>query len=121
MAQRRPLVMIDGYRQELPVGDTLVGASPAHTIAMTNGNASSIVRGAPVYVSGAGEVDLAQANADGTSRVLGLVANATVAASGSATIQTDGVLTGSTAEWDAVAGTTDGLTAGAQYILSPDN
>ena len=121
MSQRRPLVLKDGFVQELPSGDTVAGASAAHTVGMTNANASSIVRGAPVYVSAAGAVDLAQADADATSKVLGLVADASVSAAASANIQTDGVLTGSTGEWDAVAGTTGGLTAGAQYILDPDN
>jgi hypothetical protein len=121
MAVRKPLVIIGGQPQELPSGDTLPGSfTESYVVGMTNGNAGSIVRGAPVYVSGADEVDLAKADASGTRRVLGLVADASIAASAVGNVQSDGVVTATTAEWDAVTGQTGGLTPGALYYLSAD-
>lgn len=72
----------------------------------------------PVYISGAGTVSLAQANSSGTYRVVGL-ATSSVTAPNSASVQVAGVLSATTAQWDAVAGTSGGLTPGAVYWLSP--
>lgn len=119
MASRKPLVIISGQTQELPSGDTLnAPVSEVDVVTKINANVSAIVKGTPVYVSSATQVDKAQANAAGTKNVLGLVAQASIAAAGSGVIQTDGILTCTTGEWDAVAGTTGGLTAGTLYYLS---
>lgn len=98
-------------------------ASPAGalTVEMTNGNAGAIAIGQPVYVSAANTVDLARANAQATTEVLGLVADVSIAASQPGNIQTDGILVASTVQWDAVKGGSGGLTAGQEYILDPDN
>jgi hypothetical protein len=85
---------------------------------MTNDNAGSIVIGQAVYVSSADSVDLARANDSTTSEVIGLVADTSIASSASGQIRTSGILTATTAQWDAVAGTTGGLTVGAVYYLS---
>jgi hypothetical protein len=71
-----------------------------------------------VYVKSNGAVDKANAAASGTKAVLGLVGVASISASASGVIQTDGVLSGTTGEWDAVTGETGGLTPGAVYYLS---
>ena len=119
MAARKPIVLIGGQPQELPTGDTLAaGVSEVDVIARTNANAGALVKGTPVYSSAAGSMDKAAASAVGTKRVLGLVADTSVAAAASGFVQTDGILTASTAEWDAVAGTTGGLVAGTIYFLS---
>ncbi len=89
-------------------------------MSLQNENAGSIVIGMPVYSSSAGQVDKAQANAGGTVEVIGLVSEVSIATAASGFIQTDGVLSATTGQWDVVAGTTGGLTAGAIYFLSKD-
>lgn len=121
MAAKKPLVWgSDGRPEELPTSDTLDAAvSEKDMVTMTNKNAGTINKGAPVYTkTTADQVDLARANASGTKNVLGLVADASIAADASGNIQTDGVLTATTAEWDAVTGGTGGLTPGSEYWLS---
>lgn len=78
---------------------------------------TTAIAGAPVYVDGADSVDLARANATATSAVLGL-ARAAVTATNSGDVITDGVVTLTTAEWDALAGTTGGLTPQARLYLN---
>jgi hypothetical protein len=118
MAQRKPLVIINGQIQQLQAGDTLDAVvSEVDIVSATNANAGVIAIGQPVYVSGADAVNLAQANASGTVEVLGLVKDVSVNAAATANIQTDGVLTATTTQWDAVTGDTGGLNAGAVYYL----
>lgn len=84
---------------------------------LTNGNASSIVIGSPVYSDADGSVDLAQANATGTVEVIGLVQDVSIIAAASGIIQTGGVIAATTAQWDAITGDAGGLTAGSVYYL----
>jgi hypothetical protein len=113
MAERLPLVEISGEVQELPAGDNLPSASDVLSRTFT----SVAIAGAPQFVDGNGSVDNARANAEGTSQVLGL-ARVAVGAPGPGQMHTDGILTLTTGEWDAVAGTAGGLTADAKYFLS---
>ena len=118
MALRKPLVINAGQIEQLQAGDTLDAiVSEVDIVSMTNNNASPIVIGAPVFCDAASGVDLAQADASGTVEVLGLVAEVSIGAASSGSIQTDGILAATTTQWDAVAGTTGGLTAGAIYYL----
>jgi hypothetical protein len=118
MAVRKPLVIVAGEIQQLQSGDTIdVPVSGGNVVTADNDNAGSVVIGAPVYVSSAGGVDKARANAIGTKDVVGLMRDVTTATGASGQVQTDGVLAASTAQWDAVAGTTGGLTAGARMFL----
>jgi len=120
VALRKPLVIISGQVQQLQAGDTLdASAAEVDVVALTNGNASAIVIGSPVYSDAAGSVDLAQANASGTVEVLGLVRDTSIAASASGSIQTDGILAATTGQWDIVTGDTGGLVAGTVYYLDP--
>jgi len=114
MAERKPMVLVDGVLKRLPSGDTVSGATADVGFSATNSNTGSITIGQPVYVDGAGTVDLAQANASGTAKVAGLVKDATVANGASANIQHSGVLT--SADWTSVVGSTT-LTAGSRYYL----
>lgn len=114
MAIRRPLVVITGEVQELPLADNLPDDSQLLSRTFT----STVLPGEPVYVDGAGSVDQAQADALGTSDVLG-IAPAAVTAAQPGNVVTDGVVTLTTGEWDAVAGTTGGLSPGAKYFLDP--
>jgi len=120
MAARKPLVIVNGQVQQIQAGDTLDAiVNEVDVTQATNNEAGTIVIGTPVYVDAAGTVKKAQADAVLTSRVLGLVQDATIATSNSGSIQTDGVFVASTGEWDAVAGTTGGLTPGINYFLDP--
>lgn len=118
MAVRKPLVLISGQVQRLPAGDTVEGASATLSFNATNSNAGAITIGQPVYVDGAGSVDLAQANASGTAKVAGLVEAASIASAASGAIKYGGVL--SSADWTSVIGSTN-LTPGARYYLSAAN
>ena len=121
MALKKPLVISDGQVEQIQSGDTLDATlASQESINMTNGNAGAIVIGTPVYVDDANSVDKAQADATGTKDVFGLVSDTSIAASETGAIITDGFLTATTEQWDAVAGTTGGLAAGTKYYLDPD-
>ncbi len=120
MAIKKALVLgTDGLIQQLQSGDSVdVPTSGGEAVQLTNANAGAIVIGTPVYSSAAGSVNKGQANASGTAKVIGLVRDASIGAAAVGTIQTDGILNATTAQWDAVAGTTGGLTFGSLYFLS---
>lgn len=90
------------------------------TVVKVNGNAGAIVAGTPVYVKSATQYDKARANAASTAGVLGLQKESSIAAGANGTIQTAGILTLTTAQWDAIFGTSGGLAYGAIYYLSAD-
>lgn len=113
MTIRKPLVLTNGEIEQLQAGDS-IDVQP-DTISATF--TSTAVAGAAVYVDGNASVDLALANASGTSDAIGLASTAVTAAA-TGTVVFNGTVTLTTGEWDAVAGTTGGLTAGAKYYLS---
>lgn len=84
----------------------------------TNNEASSIPFGTPVYISGANLANKASSGAMPGARVIGLVADTTIAASASGNFVTAGALTGTTTQWDAITGGSGGLTPGTVYFLS---
>lgn len=113
MVARKPLVLNAGQMEQLQTGDTL----DASLVQLVNRVFTSAgIIGNVVYTDGAGSVDLAKADAQGTIRVSGL-ATGTVLAAASGDVAVDGVLTASTGEWDAITGDTGGLTPGADYFL----
>lgn len=116
MASRKPLVIISGVVQQLPVGDTLNAPITEVDVYSVVADAAFIA-GQVVYPSAAGHADKARANAVGTSNVMGF-AQAAISSAASGVIQTSGVLTLTTGEWDAVFGTTGGLTFNTVYYLS---
>ncbi len=119
MAVRKPLVIVTGRIERLQAGDTIdADIAEVDLITLTNNNASSIVIGAPVYIDGASTCDKAQADAAGTMDVIALVKEASITAAASGVVQTDGVLSATTGQWDAITGGTGGLTAGSIYYLS---
>lgn len=121
MATRKPLVLSStGEVQQLQSTDTLAinELGGVRTLTLTNANAGSIVFGTPVYVSAADSVDKAKADASGTRNVVGLVNDATIATTVSGAVAVDGVMVGTTGQWDTVFGTTGGLTPGTMYFLS---
>lgn len=117
MALKKAIVMgSDGRLQQLQSGDTLAGASETGQINQTA--AAALIAGQAVYTSGNDAVNKAKADASGTKDVLGL-ATAAISSSASGQIQCNGILALTTGQWDALCGTTGGLTANAVYFLSP--
>lgn len=111
-------MLISGKFGQIQAGDTLDAAvSEVDVLSKVNGEVGAIVIGNAVYVFSATDVKLARANAAGTSEVLGLVKDVSVASSASGFIQTDGVLPATTGQWDAVTGQSGGLTMGSPYYL----
>jgi hypothetical protein len=120
VALRKPLVVVSGQVQQLPAGDTLDAlVSEKDMLSLTNGESTAMVICTPVYISGVNTCKKAQANAAGTAGVVGLCATVSAAAGASSSVQSDGVLSATTAQWDAVAGTTGGLAFGTLYYLDP--
>lgn len=121
MALRKPLVLgDDGLPQALQSGDTISVPINAPSLrAAINAESVSIPFGTPVYASSGTQVRRGQANAKTTAKVVGLVYDSSIAAGASGSIAQTGILTGTTAQWDAVAGTTGGLAFGTYYFLDP--
>jgi hypothetical protein len=120
MALRTPLVIVNGQIQQLQAGDTLnvTAVGGGDVISLTNDNVGAITLGMPVYATAADHVDKARANAAGTVQVVGLVQATSIASGASGNIQVNGILTGSTAQWDAAFGTVGGLVFNTRYFLS---
>lgn len=121
MALRKPLVLgANGLPQQLQAGDTLNAAvAGGDQVNLTNGEASPIVIGSPVYVSAANTGRLAQANAAGTSKVRGLVAAVSITNAQAGPVTLNGVLVATTGQWDAVTGGSGGLVPNTTYFLDP--
>lgn len=120
MATRKPLVIVEGVLRQMVAEDTLdAQLNEVDFITADNDELSAIVIGTPTYINGDGTIKKALADAVETSEVLGLVNDVTVAAGDPARILTDGRLTATTAQWDAVTGDVGGLTAGSVYYLDP--
>lgn len=92
------------------VGKLIVGSQ-------TNDNAGSVVIGAPVYSTAADHFDKAKANALSTSRVYGLVADTSISTTSAGNVCVGGILSATTAQWDAITGQTGGLTFNSKYYL----
>lgn len=85
---------------------------------LTNGGTGALTIGEAVYIFSADTFKAAEANASGTTRAIGLVADNSIAASASGNVRVSGVLAATTSQWDTVAGTTGGLSAGSVLYLS---
>ena len=116
MANKKPIVLgADGSLQQLQAGDIIDVGAAKQVFTATNSNAGAITLGQMTYVNGNGSVDLARANADVTSRAIGLIYDASIASAASGTVVTDGVIVST--DWTAVTGSAT-LTAGSIYYLS---
>lgn len=115
MAQKKPLVLNSGQAEQLQAGDYIAGIDIPQ---LTNDETGSIVIGMPVYADAADGVKKAKADAVGTVNVIGLVSDVSIATAAVGGVQTDGILSATTTQWDAVAGTTGGLTKDVIYYLS---
>jgi hypothetical protein len=74
-------------------------------------------RGADLRVHLGRTFKRANAGAAGTKGVLGLVIDAAIAVSATGRVQTAGLVTFTTAQWDSITGQTGGLTPGTLYYL----
>lgn len=117
MATRKPLVIgANGRPQQLQAGDTLGLVSETGQVSQTAD--ATLIAGQAVYQSAADHVNKAKADAAATADCLGL-ATAAIASGASGIVQYNGVVTLTTAQWDALCGTTGGLTFNTVYFLSP--
>lgn len=114
MAVKKPLVLTGGQIEQLQSGDSI---SNPILLSQTNDEAGALVIGNVVYSDANDGVKKAQGNAVGTANVIGLVADVTIATGQPTAIQMDGILAATTGQWDAVAGTTGGLTRDVIYYL----
>lgn len=117
MAKKKPIVLTNGQLEQLQAGDTL---DLRNSVTKTNNTGGALVIGSPVYVSGGNAIP-AQADAQSTIRVAGLVSDISVADGDPTEVLTDGVLEATTGQWDAVTGQVGGLTEGADYFLDEAN
>lgn len=114
MAVKIPLAMYNGFPAQLQSGDSIAAVETGQVTLQAT---STTVAGQAVYPDGAGTVDLNRANATGTCKAVG-VATEDIASSASGQIQTNGIVTLTTGQWDAVTGDSGGLTPGAYYFSS---
>lgn len=100
-----------------------LGASDARigspSIELQNDEGAPIYFAQPLYPSGEGLVRLACADDAVSCAVIGLVAAASVDHAASGAVKVEGPITATTAQWDAVCGTSGGLTFGTTYYLHP--
>lgn len=121
MATKKVLVLgASGHPEQLQPGDSIsVATTTTEVETLTNGGGSPAPIGTPVYISAADTFQSARANAFGTSQVEGLVYDVSIASSTPGQVATDGIVTATTGQWDAITGQTGGLTPGADYFLDP--
>jgi hypothetical protein len=114
VAKKKPIVLTNGQLEQLQSGDHI---DLSNSTTKNNNTGGTLVIGTAVYVSG-GNATEAQADAQNTVRVAGLVVDITAPDAGPVEVQADGILIATTGQWDAVTGQTGGLTEGADYFLS---
>jgi hypothetical protein len=114
MAIKKPIVLTNGELEQLQPGDRV---QTVVVFNRQNANTGNLVICTPIYASGAGQINKAQADSASTKNVLGLVADNDIAPSANGAVQSDGIFEATTTQWDAVTGDTDGLTVGSKYYL----
>jgi hypothetical protein len=120
MALRKPLVIVSGQIEQLQAGDTLdASVAGGDRVNLTNDEATPIVMGAPVYSDANNGVKKSQANGSAVARIIGLVAQTSIAAAATGVVILNGPLTATTGQWDAVTGDVGGLVFGEYYFLDP--
>lgn len=118
MAVQKPLVIINGQVQQIPAGDTMSAASAEVGVLSKVASSTTMVIGCPVYAASATQVEKAAANTSNSSRVIGLMQSVSTGVGVAGYVQIDGVLSATTGQWDAICGTTGGLTFNVAYYLS---
>ena len=116
MALRKPLVIANGQIEQLQAGDTI---DTPDGVQLTNDEVGAVVIGSAVYIDANDGFKKAKADASGTRLARGLVLTSpSIAAGVAGTVLVDGILSATTAQWDAVTGDVGGLTFNARYWLS---
>lgn len=104
---------IDVLSQQLSIISAIGGI-----VSLQNVDGSAVSAGAPVYeFTSAATFKRANASAATTKKVIGLVIDANIAVSAVGRVQTMGLVTLTTAQWDSITGQVGGLTPGTQYYL----
>lgn len=114
MSVKKPVVITNGEFEQLQPGDRI---QQVVVFPRENGHTGNLVICTPVYASGAGQVNKAQADSASTKNVLGLIADEDVPPTSEGAVQSDGIFTATTGEWDAVTGDVGGLVVGSKYYL----
>lgn len=109
---KKPLVLTDGEIEQIQSGDSLLPAP--NSLTLSNGSSIDLPICGPVCISAADTAEVA--NAETLPNAIGLVGEPILMGENGA-VQTDGKITATTAEWDAVTGQTGGLTPGSVYYL----
>ena len=87
-------------------------------VVLQNVDTSAVSAGAPVYgFTSANTFKRANVSVIASRQVIGLVIDSAIAVSATGRVQTDGVVTLTTGQWDNVTGQTGGLTTGSRYYL----
>ena len=99
----------------------VIGDSGVDNVLLTSDHATpttNVLICEPVYVKSNGRIEWADANAQATTEVMGLVADTAIAQNAAGNVKVDGFMTATTGQWDAVTGGSGGLTVGDVYFLS---
>lgn len=115
MALRKPLVIVNGQVQQIQTGDFIQSYDVSNKI---NDETTALLFGNSVYTDASGTVKKAKANDPILKDVIGIVLNGSVAPGAVATIMHSGPAVATTTQWDAIFGTTGGLTPRTRYFLS---
>lgn len=91
---------------------------PQTAISLANESGGSVIPGQAVYINGSGTFALAVASAYSTGGAVGLLL-ASATNHGLVQVLVFGSIVLTTGQWDAVAGTSGGLSPGTLYFLSP--
>jgi hypothetical protein len=120
MSLRKPLVIVNGQVEQIQSGDTLDAVvAEQEIITLTNDESSdATVIGMPVYIDAADGCKQAKADAVGTFKAIALCRDTSVTAGQPGSFLTSGILSATTAQWDAIKGASGGLVAGTTYYLS---
>lgn len=93
-----------------------LAAQKLHTA--TNDNAGTLVVGTAVYMKSDGDIDKADATGVvAVATAVGVVVGGSILTTADGTVQVEGVVELTTAQWDAVTGGSGGLTPGAIYYV----
>jgi len=109
---KKPLVLTNGEIEQIQSDDSL--SSAPNSLILTNGAPGTVSIGSPVYISSTDT--FIHSVGENLPNVVGLAAE-TIEATASGGIQTDGKLSATTGEWDALTQQEGGLTPGAIYYL----
>lgn len=111
------IVALSPTQAVVRVAEPVVIGSGANLIRLTNNNASPMIIGTPVYSDAAEGMDLAIADGSGKSVIVGLVADASIASGARGYVAVGGLMVATTTQWDAICGTSGGLTFNRTYYL----